>query len=808
MPVGSNGYRNGSNGHGPEKPTPLSRAKQRRRVWMRGRLLRKSVARGKQARRSFRRHLLVVFVCVMLTSVLSTFAVGAGTVYGAYAYFSRDLPNVESLGRRQLFQSTFIYDRHGELLYELYDPDGGRRLWVPVEEMPQHLIDATVATEDPKFWDNPGVDPGAIVRALYNNYMKGGITSGASTLTQQLVKNSLFPPKERYEQSYLRKAREAILAYRVSEMYSKERILEMYLNEVYYGNNTYGIGAAAMGYFKKHPRDLTLAEASLLAGLPQAPNDYDPLVNLELARRRQQYVLDRMVTNDFITEEVAETTIREPIRLNTDQTQRLKAPHWVWYVRDLIEQRYGREKLYAGGLHVYTSLDLRLNEQVEQIAREQIEKLKAANASNAAVVVIDPKSGEILAMVGSIDYWNREIEGEVNMATSERQPGSSIKPFTYVTAFERGFVPSAGIPDIRMCFSQGRGMPQWCPQNFDFRFPGNLTIRTALAPSRNIPAVLALQEVGVPTMLDTSHRMGITSLADPNRYGLAVTLGGGEVRLVDETFAYAIFANNGLQIGAPVPATERRSGMREYEPVAILRMTDSRGNVIEEYRTPPPKRVVSAASAYMITSILSDDEARSPTYGRNSMLNLPIPAAAKTGTTDDYRDGWTVGYSPDLVVGVWTGNTNNAPMKNVSGSTGAGWIWRNVMIEVSKSLGIAPRGFDVPSEVETRNVCGRQDLAVRGQEARCWLGPQSAQPRPGAAPGQPNQSQPPDQPAPGLPPGATEQPAPPAVPRQQIAPPSEPPAAPAPSPVERPAPTIPGLPGFPGGQPGLPFGGG
>ncbi|MBI3969633.1 MAG: transglycosylase domain-containing protein, partial [Chloroflexi bacterium] len=309
------------------------RNNKRRRIWIRNRLLQNTLDRGRRARRSFRWHLFMAFVAFMAISSLSTCALGAGTVYGAYDYFARDLPPVDMLERRQVFQSTFIYDRNGTLLYELYDPDGGRRVWTPVTEMPQHLIDATVAAEDPKFWENRGVDPGAIGRAVYNNYVKGGITSGASTLTQQLVKNTLISEKERFQQSYTRKVREAILAYRVAERYPKEQILEMYLNEVYYGNNTYGVGAAAMGYFGKKPRDLSLAEATMLAGLPQSPNDYNPLVNFDVAKKRQLYVLDRMLVNGFLTEEQAEQAFREPIKLKTDQTLDLKAPHWVWYIR-------------------------------------------------------------------------------------------------------------------------------------------------------------------------------------------------------------------------------------------------------------------------------------------------------------------------------------------------------------------------------------------------------------------------------------------------------------------------------------------
>jgi 1A family penicillin-binding protein len=691
--------------------------------------MRDSLQRSTRQRETARFNVWRFIALLVIAGMLSGMLLIATTTFGAYAYFARNLPSVDTLDRRQVFQSVFIYDRNGELLYEAFDPNGGRRVWVPLQEMSPHLIEATLATEDPNFWTNPGVDIFAIGRALVQNLSAGEISSGASTITQQLVRNVLMPPDERYNQSYGRKLREAILAYEVSQRFTKEQILEMYLNEIYYGNLAYGIGAAAWVYFGKHPRELTLGEATLLAGLPQAPVDYDPYKNLRTARVRQAYVLDRMVTVGFISEATAQAALREPLQLRQDQIGVIKAPHFVWYVRDLVERRFGHERLYSSGLRIYTTLDVNIQRMAEEAARAHIEKLREVNATNAAVVVIDPKTGEILAMVGSVDYWNKDIQGEVNVAIAERQPGSALKPITYVTAFEKGYGPATVINDAPISLPQGPGLPLWQPRNHDGRFRGLVTIRQALAPSLNIPAVLTLQEVGLPAMLANAHKMGITTLSDPQRYGLAITLGGGEVKLLDLTYAYTVFANNGLQVGSPVPPQERKPGMREYEPVAIRRIEDSQGQVLFDYRPPPPKEILRPEFAYEITDILADDLARAPTYGRNSVLVIDRPAAVKTGTTDNYRDGWTVGYTPDLVVGVWTGNTDNTPMKNVYGASGAGVIWNKVMIDVHAYLKLPPRPFPVPPGIRRGEVCGRQELMVAGQQVRCYLGP-GAQPPP------------------------------------------------------------------------------
>lgn len=764
--------------------------------------VRDGMQRTARRRGSGRLRMVRLGIVLVLAGMLSGALLLVTTTLGAYAYFARDLPAVDTLDQRQLFQSAFIYDRNGELLYELFDPNGGRRIWAPLQEVSPWLLEATLATEDPHFWTNPGVDVPAIGRALLQNVTSGQISSGASTITQQLVRNVLIPPGERYSQDYLRKVREAILAFEVSQRYSKEQILEMYLNEIYYGNLAYGIGAASWIYFGKHARDLTLGEATLLAGLPQAPVDYDPYKNARLARTRQAYVLDRMVTVGFITEAQAQEALREPMRLRSDHLATIKAPHFVWYVRDLVERRLGRDRLYSGGLRIYTTLDLNVQRIAEEAAKAHIAKLREVNANNAAVVVIEPKSGEILAMVGSVDYWDQSIQGEVNVTVAERQPGSALKPITYVTALERGYGPATVIRDQPISLPQGAGLPLWQPRNHDGKFRDNVTIRQALAPSLNIPAVLTLQEVGLPAMLANAHRLGITTLRDPQRYGLAITLGGGEVRLLDLTFAYTVFANGGAQVGAPVPPQERQPGMREYEPVAIRKIEDAQGQVLVDYRPPPPKQILRPEFAYEITDILADDLARAPTYGRNSVLVIDRPAAVKTGTTDSFRDGWTVGYTPDLAVGVWTGNTDNAPMKNVFGASGAGVIWNKVMIDVHRYLKLPPRPFTVPPGIRRGEVCGRQEIYVLGQTVKCWLGP-GAQPTPTPsepAPVAPVEAERPAEPAaqpqpsptprpPAQPPTATPTPRPPAQPTPPPGPAAMPPTAtPTPTPARAPAP--------------------
>ncbi len=690
--------RNGNNGNGHAGERQRVRTLRRARIRMLARTRFAAMANARPTSVFVKFVLSVIIFLVLAVPVATGAAAAAG-----YAYYTRDFPPTDKLAERQVPRSTFIYDREGNLLFELFDSQAGRHMSVTLADLPSYVIDATLAVEDPSFYDNPGFDPRHIVRAFWQNIQEGGIVSGASTITQQLVRNVFFDEKERYEQSYNRKIKEALLAFQVSQRFSKDEILQMYLNEIWYGNLSYGIEAAAWSYFNKHARELTLAEAALLVGLPQAPNAWDPFINYRAAKARQATVLERMVINGYLTPEEAEAAKNEPLALAPRNVD-IRSPHFVMYVRDLLEQRLGRDRLRQGGLRVYTTLDPRLQSLAEEAAREHIAKIKSLNANNAAVVAIDPRTGEVLAMVGSVDYWDVSIQGQVNMAVAERQPGSTLKPFTYATAFAKlGWAPSTILIDQPTDFPGGQGMPPYRPKNHDLKFRGPVTVRWALAASLNVPAVLALQAVGVPSMVQTLHRMGITSLTDVDRLGLAVTLGGGEVKLVDLVYAYAAFANNGIQVGRPVPPAERVPGMREYEPVAILKITDEMGNVLDEYRPPAGKEVISPQIAYLITDILSDDEARAPTYGRHSFLDIGRPAAAKTGTTDNYRDGWTVGYTPQLVAGVWVGNADNAPMKDVYGVSGAGYIWGTFMKRALEGMPAIP--FQRPDGLVRATTC-------------------------------------------------------------------------------------------------------
>lgn len=644
---------------------------------------------------------VMIVVAIVIATVLPATTLVASAA--GYAYFSRDFPSPAKLADRKVSSSTMIYDREGNLLYEMFDPVVGRRMYTRLNDLPSYVIDATLAVEDPNFYENPGFDLRHITRAFIQNLMAGEIASGASTITQQLVRNVLFDTRERYEQSYQRKIKEALLAVEITQWYSKDEILEMYVNEIDYGNLSKGIGAAAWSYFRKQARELTLAEAAFLVGLPQSPNTYNPYVNLPAAKERQGVVLDAMVRNGYITEREAEDAKLAPLEFAPQQID-IVAPHFVMYVREQLVQKYGEERVRAGGLRVYTTLDPRLQALAEDAAREHIATIKDLDANNAALVAIDPRTGEVLAMLGSVDYWDDSIDGQVNVAISDRQPGSTLKPFTYATAFERlGWSPSTIIIDQPTDFPGGQGMPPYRPPNHDGRYRGPVTVRSALACSLNMPAVYALNEVGIPAMLDTVHRMGITGLTDPDRVGLSVTLGGGEVNLLDLVFAYQGFANGGRQVGAPVPDDRYEAGMREYEPVSILKVTDEMGNVIEEYTPPEGKQVIAPQISYLITSILSDDEARAPTYGRNSFLDIGRPAAAKTGTTDNYRDGWTVGYTPQLLAGVWVGNTDGKPMKDVYGVSGAGYIWGNFMKRALANEPVA--SFDTPDGLARATTC-------------------------------------------------------------------------------------------------------
>ncbi len=612
------------------------------------------------------------------------------------------LPSVDALASHASAPSNKLYDRHGRLLYEMPAACGGSHSPVSIDQVPLYLRQATVAVEDATFYDNPGVDARGILRAIWTNLSGGEIRSGGSTITQQLVRNVLLSPAEAAEQTLRRKLREAILAWQLTQRYSKDQILELYLNETYYGNMAYGVEAAAQAYFGKHVADLDLAECALLAGLPQAPSAYNPLENLSAARARQAIVLERMVKQGHISAEQARLAREEKLYFASAPFA-IRAPHLVMYVRNLLEEELGLARLEQGGLHIYTTVDVDLNETARDLVRYHLARLADCggrpeacppgghNVRNAAVVVLDPQTGDILAMLGSPDYFSARIDGAVNGATALRQPGSSIKPITYAAAFAQGrFTAATVLYDLRTSFVTREGTP-YVPYNYDLQFRGPVRLREALASSYNLIAVKVLDRIGLPAMTSLARRLGITTLDDP-RLGLAVTLGGGEVRLLDLTAAYAALANGG----------------RAVRPLAVQRVEDAAGNVIWQAGPGIGERVLDERVAYLISDILSDDMARLPSFGEGSALELTRPAAVKTGTTYDFHDNWTVGYTPDLVIGVWAGNADNEAMHEVSGVSGAAPIWHDLMEAALKGRPVL--SFERPAGLVDVEVCALSGL--------------------------------------------------------------------------------------------------
>jgi 1A family penicillin-binding protein len=644
----------------------------------------------------FRRRRLWVAVAILCGLALVT---GLGLCYWLLA----GLPPLDDLHGYAAAPSSKVYDRHGRLLFEMPPPHTGRHSPVPLSEVPEALRQAIVATEDASFYQNSGVDGWAILRAVWINLRGGEILSGGSTITQQLARNLLMSPQERYERTLTRKLREAVLAWRIARHYTKDEILELYLNEIYFGNMAYGIEAAAQAYFGKHVRDLDLAECAILAGLPQAPEYYNPLENLKKAKARQAVVLGLMVKNGYLREEQARRAEEEKLYFASAPFD-IRAPHFVMYVRGLLERELGLERLEQGGLHIYTTLDLDLNETARDIVRYRLARLAECNGQrancppgghnvrNAALVALDPQTGEILAMLGSPDYFSARIDGAVNGTTALRQPGSSIKPITYAAAFQEGeLTPATMMLDVRTAFVTKEGTP-YVPLNYDLQFRGPVRLREALASSYNVIAVQVLDTIGVEAMTGLARRMGITTLDDPDRLGLAVTLGGGEVRLLELTAAFAALANGGQAI----------------QPMAIRRVEDSDGHLLWSQGHGIGERVLDERVAYLISNILDDDVARIPSFGEGGVLALGRSAAVKTGTTTDFRDNWTIGYTPDLVVGVWAGNADNEPMREVSGITGAAPIWHDFMETALK--GQPGQEFEQPDGLVEVEICALSGL--------------------------------------------------------------------------------------------------
>ena len=655
-------------------------------------------------------------LCIILISLLLALS---AAITGLYFWLLADLPPITAVEQRLVRPTTQILDRNGRLLYEVLDPDTGKQLNLDLTAFPKTCVEATLATEDSRFYRHPGVDPIAILRALWQNYRAGGnIVSGGSTLTQQLARNLLMEPQERYEQSLRRKLREAWLAWRLEQRYTKDELLALYLNQTYYGNFAFGLEAAAQIFFAKPAPQLSRAECALLAGLVQYPTGYNPLQEPETAKLRQLTVLRLMREAGYLTQATVDEIEAEPLRYRSRLFD-IEAPHFVMYVQDLLLQQLGPERLRAGGLRVVTTLDLDLQQQAEQAIRHRLDLLNCRRpgvcdkqtdpkrrVDNAAAVILDSHTGEILAMVGSPNYFDARIQGNVNAALVLRQPGSAIKPLTYAAALDPQWssqtgqpplTPASIIADLPTTFyvtdEKGGNVP-YVPVNYDRLFHGPVSVRTALANSYNIPAVKVLDRIGVHTLQQLATQAGISTFT--GEAGLALTLGGNEVKLLELTAAYGILDDG-----------------RRLDPKAILDfrfwILDSSMSARPAIQNPKSKiqNVISSQTAYLITDILSDNAARIPAFGEGSVVALPFPAAVKTGTTTDWRDNWTIGYTTERLVGVWVGNADNTPMLDVSGIDGAGPIWRDLMVATHPQ---APSAFPQPEGIDVITVCAPSGL--------------------------------------------------------------------------------------------------
>ncbi|HUQ85400.1 MAG TPA: PBP1A family penicillin-binding protein [Candidatus Limnocylindrales bacterium] len=587
-----------------------------------------------------------------------------------FLWFSRDLPTPGKLVTSKYKDATRITDRKGELLYSVYQDEN--RSYVSLSKIPIKLQEATISIEDKDFYKNNGFSPIAYVRVAWNAARGKGL-AGGSTITQQLVKNVLLSN----ERSLPRKIKELILAIQVNRKYKKPEILEMYLNNIPYGGTAVGVEAASQQYFGKKANEMNLAESAFLAGLPQSPSRYAPFNGGKSYIGRTEAVLKQMVSNKYITKKESVKALAEIKNYKfSERDEAIKAAHFVMYVREKLAAQFGEQAVTTGGLQVTTSLDYALQEKAEKIVKDEVDELKTYKVGNGAAIVSDPKTGEVLAMVGSKDYFDRENEGNYNVAVhNTRQPGSSMKPIVYAAALESGYTASTLLMDTRTEFPSSGNPPIYTPVNYDGVFRGPTQVRFALGNSYNIPAVKMLAKVGITPVLRKAYEMGINNWEPTakNRagVGLSLVLGGRETSLIDEVTAYGVFANKGIK----------------HDPVTILKVTDIKGKVLYERQKTEGKKALSEEVSFIISHILLDNNARKQAFGPNSTLNIPgKTVSVKTGTTDDKRDNWTIGYTPSFVVGVWVGNNDNTPMNQAiaSGITGASPIWNKIMKEVLK----------------------------------------------------------------------------------------------------------------------------
>ncbi|MBI3115606.1 MAG: PBP1A family penicillin-binding protein [Candidatus Kerfeldbacteria bacterium] len=620
------------------------------------------------------------------------FVFGIGVV-GVFAYYSRDLPDPGKLLEREVAQSTRIYARDGTtLLYEIHGDE--RRTIIPLSDIPDALKHATIAIEDKDFYTHHGFSVTGFLRAAWVNVISAGRRRpGGSTITQQFVKNAILTG----EKKLTRKIKELVLSFQMERKFTKDQILQLYLNEIPYGANNYGVQAAALSYFGKNVSELTLAESALLAALPQAPTYYSPYGNrLEQLSTRHHYILQLMADQRYITQEEADAAKAEQIVFQTKR-EAILAPHFVFYVSDLLSERYSTTEIERGGLKVVTTLDMDLQRIAEEEVKAGAEKNETQfRGENAALVALDVETGQILSMVGSRDYFDEEHDGNVNVVLRERNPGSSFKPFVYATLFEKGFTPETILYDVRTNFGDDGSGTAYIPVDYDGKERGPVAMRKALAGSLNIPAVKALYLATIPRVVDLANALGYTTFKPAEEYGLALALGGAGVRLLDHVGAFGTLAREGQRL----PTS------------AILRVEDAKGKALEEFKPPEEQRVLNRQTARQVTDILSDNAARSFIFGSRNKLVLPDrPVATKTGTTNDWRDGWTIGFTPQLVAGVWVGNNDNRPMaEGADGSYVATPIWNAFMTRAHAALQLPAQSFKAPKASEAKKPILRGEI--------------------------------------------------------------------------------------------------
>ena len=600
------------------------------------------------------------------------------------------MPDLQAFEERKVSQSTKIYDRTGKIL--LYDVhENTKRTQIPLENISDYIKKATISIEDEDFYTHNGIKFTSIIRAILANLTSGAYSQGGSTITQQVIKNSLLTT----EKTITRKLKEWVLSLKLEGIMTKDQILSLYLNETPYGGNIYGVEEASKTFFGKSSSELSLAESAYIAAIPKAPTYYSPYgQNKDKLDIRQKLVLSKMLEIGFINKEEYEKAEKEKVEFQSQEKYGIKAPHFVEFIKQYLVNKYGEKALQEKGYKVITTIDYDLQLKTEEIIKKTaLENEKKFNAKNAAAVIIDPKTGQILTMVGSRDYFDKDIDGNYNVTLALRQPGSTFKPFVYATAFNKGYTPDTVLFDLptefqSTCDPEGKPLYNndesdcYMPENYDGEYIGPISLRNALAQSRNIPAIKTLYLAGIRDSIQTARSMGITSLSYPDRYGLTLVLGGGETTLLEMTSAYGVFANNGIK--------------NKY--TGILSVEDNTGEIIEGYEQ-ITENVLNENTALLISDILSDKEAKIPAYGNNSVLYFSgRTVASKTGTTNDYRDAWTIGYTPEIVVGTWAGNNDNSPMeKKVAGMIVAP-MWRQVMdFALASTTG---ETFDLPKETD------------------------------------------------------------------------------------------------------------